>query len=226
MDQLTFLGHAALGLNLGGYALLVDPFFNQNQQATIKPEQAKADYILVTHGHFDHLGDVETVARRTKAQVIAGGGICNFLRKKGIQTHTQQVGGCVQYPFGFVKFTIAIHSNSLPDGSEAGLACGFLITPASGKKIYIAGDTALFGDMRLIGEEGVDVAILPIGDVYTMGPGDAMRAVKFIQPRIVIPYHYNSLENLMQDADAWKKAVEAQTAARVLILKAGESIDL
>ena len=160
METLTFYGHAALGLLLNGYHVLVDPYFTENKQATVKPEDVNADFILVSHGHFDHLGDTEAIAKRTKALVIAGGAVCNFLRKSDIQTRMQQIGGGSQYPFGHLKFTIAIHSTSLPDGSSGGLANGFLISPASGKRIYIACDTGLFGDMRLIGEEGIDVAVL------------------------------------------------------------------
>jgi len=226
MDTLTYYGHAALGLHLGEYHVLVDPFFTENTQAAIKAEEAKADFILVSHGHSDHLGDTEAIAKRTNALVITGGAICNWLRKKGIRTHHQQVGGGAQHPFGYVKFTIAIHSNSLPDGTDGGLACGFLITPGSGKKIYIAGDTGLFGDMRLIGEEGIDLAVLPIGDNYTMGPADALRAVKMIQPRVVVPYHYNTFDNIQQDPNAWKALVEAQTPTKVNVLKPGESLDL
>lgn len=226
MDSLTYFGHAALGLVLNGYNVLSDPFFTENKQASMKVEEVKADFILVSHGHFDHLGDTESIARRTQAQVIAGAEICAWLRKKGVQARMQQIGGEGEYPFGRLKLTVAIHSTSLPDGSHGGLACGFLITPASGRKIYVAGDTGLFGDMRLIGEEGIDLAVLPIGDFYTMGPSDALRAVKLIQPRMVIPYHYNSLENIKQDGEAWKAAVEVQTSTRVMLLKPDETMNL
>lgn len=226
MDSLTYYGHAALGLVLNGYHILIDPFFTENKQASVKAEDVEADFILVSHGHFDHLGDAEAIAKRTQAQVIAGGDICAWLSNKGVKARMQQIGGEGHYPFGCLKLTVAIHSTSLPDGTRGGLACGFLITPASGKKIYVAGDTALFGDMRLIGEEGIDLAVLPIGDFYTMGPADALRAVKLIQPRLVIPYHYNSLDNIKQNGEAWKAAVEAQTSTRVLLLKPDETVNL
>lgn len=226
MDKITFYGHAALGLELDNYHLLIDPYFTENPQASIKAEDALADFILVTHGHFDHLGDTESIAKRTNAQIITGGAIANWLRKKGFDAQSQQIGGGAQYPFGYLKFTTAIHTNALPDGSDAGLACGFVLTIKSGKKIYIAGDTGLFGDMHLIGEEGIDLAVLPIGDFYTMGPADALRAVKMLQPKVVIPYHYNTFDKIKADPQAWKLEVEAQTPAKVIIIKPGESTDI
>lgn len=226
MDTLTYYGHATLGLSLGESSLVIDPFFTNNPQAPIKQEDVKADYILVSHGHYDHLGDAEAIARRNDALVIAGGTISKWLKEKGIRTQFLQIGGGAKFPFGYLKFTQAIHGNSMPDGTPAGLPCGFLITPASGKKIYIAGDTALFGDMKLIGEEEVDTAVLPIGDYYTMGPADALRAVKMLQPRQVIPYHYNTFDVIQQDPMEWKRVVEAETGVKVSVLNPGEKIDL
>ncbi len=226
MDTITFYGHAALGLRLENATLLVDPFFTENPQSAIQAQDASADYILVTHGHFDHLGDTEAIARRTGAQVITGGAIASWLRKKGFDAQSQQIGGGAVYPFGYLKFTTAIHTNALPDGTDAGLACGFVLKTNAGAKIYIAGDTGLFGDMSLIGEEGIDLALLPIGDFYTMGPSDALRAVKLLRPGRVIPYHYNTFDKIKADPLAWKKTVEAETPTRVVVLKPGESTQI
>ena len=208
---LTYFGHAALGFDIGSYHILVDPYFTDNPSTTMSPETVPAEFILVTHGHGDHLGDTVAIARRTDALVISNGPICSWLRKQGIKVHNQQIGGGHQHPFGYLKPTFAVHGSTLPDGSDGGNACGFLLTTGEGRKIYIAGDTGLFGDMRLIGEEGIDLAVLPIGDNYTMGPADALRAVKMLQPKHVIPYHYSTFDLIRQDPVAWASQVEKET---------------
>ncbi len=168
---LTWYGHATLGLETGGFKLLIDPFFSGNPAATVKPEEVSADYILVTHGHGDHVGDTVAIAKRTGATAISNAEISGWLGKQGVkETHAQHIGGGFKYPFGYLKLTMALHGSALPDGSNGGNPAGFLLTTNDGKKIYIAGDTGLFGDMKLIGEEGLDVAVIPIGDNYTMGP--------------------------------------------------------
>ena len=220
--SLTWYGHATLGLQMGRYMLLVDPFFSGNPAANVPASILRPDFILITHGHNDHVGDTISIAKRTHAMVITNYEIANWLNDQGVQTHAQHLGGGFHYPFGYVKLTFALHGSSLPDGSYGGNPAGFLITTTEGKKIYLAGDTGLFGDMRLIGEEGIDLAVLPIGDNYTMGPADALRAVKLIQPRHVIPIHYNTFDLIRQDAAAWAKQVQAETPTRVHLLKAGE----
>jgi L-ascorbate metabolism protein UlaG (beta-lactamase superfamily) len=221
--KLTWYGHAALGLETDGHKLIVDPFFNGNPAATITPEAVEADFVLISHGHGDHLGDSVAIAQRTKALVISVNEIAIWFSNQGMESHGQHVGGGFKYPFGYLKLTLALHGSELPDGSSGGNPCGFLLTTNDGKKIYLAQDTGLFGDMKLIGEEGIDLAVLPIGDNFTMGPDDALRAVKFIQPKMVIPIHYNTWDLIAQDPNAWAERVQKETSTKVVVLKPGES---
>ncbi|NMB55890.1 MAG: metal-dependent hydrolase [Leptolinea sp.] len=227
MAKVTWLGHAAFSLETEGKTILVDPFLTRNPLALISADKVEADYILITHGHGDHLGDALNIARRTGATIISNAEICDWLAAKGVKVHGQHLGGGFNHPFGYVKLTLALHGSALPDGSNGGNPAGFLITlKENGKKMYFAGDTGLFGDMRLIGEEGIDLAALPIGDNFTMGPADALRAVRLLQPGLVIPIHYNTFPVIRQDASLWAKEVEAETSTKVKVLSPGESIDL
>lgn len=224
---LTWYGHAALGLETGGYKVAIDPFLSGNPSASIAPEALEADFILISHGHSDHIGDSVEIAKRTGAMVVSNFEIAGWFNDKGVaKTHGQQHGGGFTHPFGHLKLTLAFHGSALPDGSNGGNPCGFLITTNDGKKLYFAQDTALFSDMKLIGEAGLDLAVLPIGDNFTMGPDDALQAVKFLQPKAVIPIHYNTWELIAQDADAWAQRVMQETAAKAVVLKPGESYPL
>ena len=222
----TWYGHATHGLTVGEHRILIDPFFTGNPAATSSAEKVGADYILVTHGHGDHVGDTLSIAKRTGALCISNAEISTWLRNRGLKTHAQHIGGGFNYPFGYLKLTNALHGSALPDGSNGGNPAGFLLTTPDGKKIYIAGDTGLFSDMQLIGDEGLDLAVIPIGDNYTMGPDDALRAVKLLRPKLIVPVHYNTWELIAQDPIAWKERVEAETETQVLVLKPGESISL
>jgi L-ascorbate metabolism protein UlaG (beta-lactamase superfamily) len=224
--KLTWYSHACVLIQTGGTSLLVDPFLSGNPLAPIEVGQVPADFIFVSHGHGDHLGDTVEIAQRTGATVISNFEIHNWLVSQGLQNlHPQHIGGGFNHPWGRVKLTIAQHGSGLPDGSYGGNPCGFLFY-IEDRKIYHACDTGLFYDMKLIGEEGIDLAILPIGDNFTMGPDDALRAVKLISPRQALPIHYDTFDVIKQDPAAWKKRVEAETSTRVTVLKPGESLQL
>jgi L-ascorbate metabolism protein UlaG (beta-lactamase superfamily) len=226
MTTVTWLGHSTIRIETGGKVLILDPFFTGNPAATVKADDVACDYLLVSHGHGDHVGDCVPIAKRTGATVITNYEIATWLEAQGVKAHGMQHGGGFNFPFGRVKLTLAFHGSALPDGSNGGNPCGFLITTPDGKRIYDAADTGLFGDMRLIGEEGIDLALLPIGDNYTMGPDDALRAVKLIEPKKVLPIHYNTFPIIAQDAQAWAKRVRAETKAEPIILEPGQDLTL
>lgn len=223
-NTLTWLGHATLQLRIGDINIIVDPFLNGNPQTTLSPDEVQVEYILVTHGHGDHVGDAVAIANRTGATIISNAEICTWFGKQGVKTHAQHLGGGFAYPFGYLKMTFALHGSALPDGSNGGNPGGFLLATPDGHKVYMAGDTGLFGDMQLIGDEGLDLAVLPIGDNYTMGPADALRAVKFLRPKTVLPIHYNTFPLIQQDVAAWAALVERETSAKVCLLQPGQSV--
>src|SRR5574341_2006492 len=190
--KLTWYGHACFLIETNRAKLLTDPFLSGNQLAPVRADKVQADYILVSHGHGDHVGDAVAIAKRTGATVISNFEIQNWFVGEGVENvHPQHIGGGHDYPWGRVKLTIAHHGSSLPDGTYGGNPAGFLFY-IEGKKIYHACDTGLFYDMKLIGEEGIDLANLPSGDNFTMGPDDALRAVQLIEPKEAIPIHYNT----------------------------------
>ena len=224
--NVTWYSHACFLIDTGAGKLLTDPFLTGNPLAPLGPGDVEADYILVSHGHGDHVGDTVAIAKRTGATVIANFEIQNWFVGQGVEnTHPQHIGGGFDYSWGRVKLPSAQHGSALPDGSYGGNPCGFLFY-IQGKKIYHACDTGLFYDMKLIGEEGIDLAILPIGDNFTMGPVDALRAVNLIEPAQVVPIHYDTFEVIKQDPDQWAEKVRAETNAIVTVMKPGDTITL
>lgn len=225
--RVCWLGHACVLVESNDKNILMDPFLTGNPSASAKADQVPADFILVSHGHGDHVGDAIDIAKRTGATVVANYEISEWLKGKGLdKVHGMQHGGGFAFPFGRLKLTLAFHGSVLPDGTYGGNPCGFLLSLKDGSKIYNAADTGLFGDMRLIGEEGLDLAILPIGDNYTMGPDDALKAVIWLAPKKVLPIHYNTFDLIAQDAGAWANRVGKETTAQAIVLKPGEWLNV
>ncbi|MBX3084827.1 MAG: metal-dependent hydrolase [Anaerolineae bacterium] len=223
--KITWFGHSGFSLDINGTTVLVDPFLTGNPLAPVDPNELAADYILLTHAHGDHLGDTEAIAKRTGATVIATAEISYWAQRKGLKAHGQNTGGGYQHPFGHVKLVRADHSSSFPDGTYAGQPNGIVLT-TDGKRLYFAGDTALYTDMRLVGNLGIDVAFLPIGDNFTMGPADSIEAIKLIRPKIAFPIHYNTFDVIAQDASAWAQQVQNETDARAIIVDPGGDFTL
>ncbi|OAT81334.1 metal-dependent hydrolase [Desulfotomaculum copahuensis] len=226
--QVTFLGHAAF-LLAGSKSVLIDPFITGNPVTVSKVQDLHPDLILVSHGHDDHLGDTVEIARQSGATVVSVFELANFCMRHGVGAHPMHIGGSHQFDGVRIKLTPAWHGSGLATGGTAeylGTPCGFIIT-MDGHTVYHAGDTGLFGDMNLISRrQAIDLALLPIGDNFTMGPDDALEAVQLLQPHTVIPMHYNTWPLIAQDASRFKQDVEAKTTARVAILNPGESYEL
>lgn len=221
----TYVGHGTHMLDIDGKKVLIDPFFTSNPSTEVPADSVEVDAILVSHGHFDHVEDLVSIAKRTGAKVISNFEIAAWVQKQGVENaHGQHLGGGFMHEFGHVKLTIAHHGSGLPDGSYGGNPAGLLIT-AGGKKMYFACDTALFMDMQLYAGD-IDLFVVPIGDNFTMGPADALQAVKWVKPKMVVPCHYNTWPPIVQDGDAFAASVEAETDAKAFALKPGESLEL
>ena len=217
--ELTFLGHACFLMDDGSCKVLTDPFLTGNGLAAASADQVEADFIFVTHGHGDHTGDAEAIAKRTDATVCCTVDLAEgVFGPAGVKTQVGNLGGRIPMPFGSAKFFQAIHGSGVPGC----LTCGFIFE-MGGKKIYHAGDTALMSDMALLADEEIDVALLPIGDVFTMGPEDALRAVKMIRPKLVVPMHYNTFPPIAQDPEAFAASVRA-AGFQAQVLRPGESL--
>lgn len=218
MLKFNFYGHACFQLDDGKYKILFDPFLSGNPQASIKPDDVKADYVFVTHAHGDHIGDAYDIAVNNKATAIGIPEVTDLVGDE-VKTIGMNLGGTVKLPFGFARMVPAMHSA----GVAGGTCCGYVVS-IGGKIIYFAGDTCLFGDMKLIGErDKIDYAVLPIGGHFTMDAYDAARAVEFLGAKNVIPVHYNTWKPIEQDAEEFKNLVKN---AAVHIVKPGESLEL
>jgi L-ascorbate metabolism protein UlaG (beta-lactamase superfamily) len=227
MVTLRYFGHSAFEIRGGGSVLLVDPFLTGNSHTTTKPEDLKkVDYIFITHGHGDHIGDSVAIAKRTGATVVANFEICQYLGQKGISCHPMHIGGSHVFPFGKVKLTVAHHGSDIAEGEKlipGGNPCGFLFD-FNGTKVYHAGDTGLTMDMQLLARDGVTAALLPIGGNFVMDMEDAARAVEFIRPKMVVPMHYDTFPLIMADPKKFSALVGDKATVRVM--QPGETLQL
>ncbi len=225
MASLTFLGHSAALVDTGRHRVLLDPFLSGNPVATQGPDQVQCEAILVSHGHYDHLGDTVAIARRTGALVVTTFELAGWLEGQGLQVHPMNLGGFHKFEFGGVKLTPAFHSGGVEGADLSCTPCGFLLT-FEGKTLFYSGDTALTLEFELIGRmHTIDLALLPIGDNFTMGPLDALEAVKMLHAKRVVPVHYGTWELIAQDAQQFKRRVESMTSARVTVVEPGGTME-
>lgn len=226
--KVSYHGHSVVKIETNGKVILIDPFLTGNPTADLKAEDVKVDAILLSHGHGDHVGDTVELAKKNNAVVVAPFELATFLSWQGVNTHPMHIGGSHEFDFGKVKFTQAFHGSSYINEENKTITCtgmpaGILFT-AEEKTVYHAGDTALFSDMKLIGElNNIDVAFLPIGDNFTMGPEDAVLAAKWVQAKTVVPMHYNTFPVIEQDPYQFVEKLQNCTGK---VLEAGESITL
>jgi len=233
MPKITFHGQSCFEIEGTKGKIIIDPFLSDNPVAKIKPEELKdIKAILVTHGHKDHFGDTMKIARNCLAQVIAPAELARYLIARGIDAHRMHIGGSHRFDWGWVKLTQALHGSGFESGDTIiymGSPCGFFLD-IDGILIYHAGDTGLFGDMKifkdLLGGRTIDLAMLPIGDNFVMGPDDALTAVKWIEPKNAIPMHYNTFPLIIQDGGLFKINVEKETSSKVIVLEPGESVEM
>lgn len=223
----SFHGHSVVKIKTGDYTILIDPFITGNDLTDLIAENEKPNVILLTHGHNDHVGDTVAIAKANDTLVVAPFELAEYLSWQGVKTHAMHIGGARQFEFGKVKFTQAFHGSSYETENQeiiyTGMPAGILFM-AEGKTVYHAGDTALFGDMKLIGERHpIDLAFLPIGDNFTMGIDDAAYAVELLKPKAVVPIHFNTFPPIKQDPQDFKAAVKD---AMVHILNAGDGVEL
>ena len=224
MIKYTYYGHASFLLDDGTSKVLTDPFLTGNPLAAIKASEVECDYILLTHAHGDHLGDAPAIAKRTGAMILGVPEVLDVClqAESDIKTHGMNIGGSIKLPFGKVRMTIALHSS----GVAGGIACGYVIHIGD-INVYFAGDTALFSDMKLIGQKDpLDYAVLPIGDNYTMGLEDAALAAQWLNTRNVIPVHYNTWPVIAQEAKRYKEVTEGMTRAAVHVIEPGGTLEL
>lgn len=225
--KVSFHGHSVVQIETERQNILIDPFISGNEACDLDAEQVEPDVILLTHGHNDHVGDTIEIAKRTGALVVAPFELATYLGFQGLETHGMSIGGKHEFDFGAVKYTQAFHGSSYTDAQNNIIYTGMpggIIFSCEGKTVYHAGDTALFSDMKLIGElNEIDIAFLPIGDNVTMGPEDALLAADWIKAGIVVPIHYNTFPVINQDGEAFAKDVRT---GKGKVLQIGESLEL
>ena len=224
MPRARFLGHSCVMITHDDHSIIIDPFLSGNEMAAAKPEDINVQYVLITHGHGDHVGDGIEIAKKNNATIIASFELANLCAKEGVTVHPMHIGGSHDFDFGSVKLTIAHHGGGYgPDASVyTGPPVGFLVT-MGGKTLYHPGDTGLFYDMKLIGEMNpIDLAFVPIGDNFTMGVTDAVMAVELLKPKTVVPFHYDTFEVIQKDPNDFASKVKG---SRVAILKPGADIE-
>ena len=224
MPKLTFLGHSAFLVESNDHKLIIDPFLTDNPKASMAAEDVEVDFVLLTHGHGDHFGDSIEIAKRNDATIIAPNELAIYCEGKGAKAHGMNTGGSFGFPFGRLKYTLAFHSSSLPDGTYAGQPGGILLK-IDNKVLYHAGDTALFSDMKLIGQQyDLEVAILPIGDNFTMGVTDALIAAEYVQARHYLPMHFDTWPVIAADSQAFLDGLSSR-GLRGSVLQPGESME-
>ncbi len=225
MLKLQYLSHSSFILDDGTHRLIIDPFITGNPTTPVSSNDVKVQFVVLTHAHGDHWGDAEKIAKKNDALVIAVNELANYASEFGLRTHNMHIGGGWNFEFGRLKFTIAHHGSCTNDGRYMGNPAGVVIT-MGGKTIYHAGDTGLFLDMKLIGElNKLDAAILPIGDNFTMGIDDAVKAVEFLKPALAIPMHYNTFPVIKADPYKFMDKVQAQ-GSKAKVMKFGEVIEI
>jgi L-ascorbate metabolism protein UlaG (beta-lactamase superfamily) len=227
MTEITYFGHSSFLVKIGDKKLVFDPFISPNNKAAqVEVSKIKADYVLLSHGHEDHVADAETITKESGATLISNYEIAVWFAEKGVEKyHPMNHGGSKVFDFGKVKYVNAIHSSTLPDGSPGGNPGGFVIKHNEGC-FYYAGDTALTYDMKLIGEEfKIDFAFLPVGDNFTMGIDDAIKAADFVGTSKIIAMHFNTFPFIEIDLETSKKAA-LKAGKELILLNIGESITL